>query len=58
MKISDLENKLEEDGFTLINDTVLALGYGTRTFERVEKNGDQVIITITYCKVTDEYPGG
>jgi len=54
--ISKLETKLERDGFTLINDTVLALGYGTRTFEKVEKNGDQVIITITYCKTNDKYP--
>jgi hypothetical protein len=56
VNINKLEAKLEKDGFTLINDTVLALGYGTRTFEKTEKNGEQVIITITYCKTADEYP--
>jgi len=56
MTVAELENKLEEDGFTLINDTVLALGYGTRTFERTEENGiDITRISITCCKNDDKY---
>jgi len=55
MTIIELENILEEEDFILINDTVLALGYGTRTFEKIEENGDQVIISITYCKSEDKY---
>lgn len=45
MNLTDFENLLEKEGFTMVEDDADALNYGTRVFERKDKNGTEVITT-------------